>query len=218
MKKRTIILGIITLLASSTMVAYAGTLNEYETTVISVARGQFVYNGVTYQAEEQYVEELSAYLMQDGIELTVEQRDYAIESIYANVEQGVLEGYLQPVVASEEEEQPTENSGEEQPETEQPDTEDDEDSADSNLEDKTKEYVEDIIKQPSTITKIDNNQGKVTVTDKTSKELLTVNTVIKNTGFNLNTTVIMGIGLLLIMLTCFMVTMKYQLLAHKDKR
>lgn len=218
MKKRTIILGIITLLASSTMIAYAGTLNEYEATVISVARGQFVYNGVTYQAEEQYVEELSAYLMQDGIELTVEQRDYAIESIYANVEQGVLEGYLQPVVPSEEEEQPTENAGEEQTETDQPEAEPGEDSVDSNLEDKTKEYVEDIIKQPSTITKIDNNQGKVTVTDQTSKELLTVNTVIKNTGFNLNTTVIMGIGLLMIMIVCLMVTMKYQLLAHKDKR
>lgn len=224
MKKIIMILVVIFLLATPTGVVYAGTLNEYESAVVTVARGQFVYNGVTYQAEEGYVQELIGYLMQDDIELTAEQRDYAIESIYANVEQGVIEGYIKPVVVPVSEESQVDTSGEVQTSDEiNGEATDDgleestEESLEDNMEGKAKDFVEDVINQPSTITKIDNNQGKVTVTDQSNKELLAVNTVIKNTGFNLNTTVMVGIGIIAIMFLCIIVTYRYLLYTPKDQ-
>jgi hypothetical protein len=97
MKKILAAIGFILLLAINQQVAYAGTLNEYETEVVNAAKGTFESHGITYQVDSAYVDELIAYLKEDNIDITAQQRDKAISIMFSNVEQGVEAGYLMPV-------------------------------------------------------------------------------------------------------------------------
>ena len=73
---------------------WAGDINSEESRVISVATGTFTYDGKTYKAKSSYVRQLYGYLSKDGVDLTSEQADYAINQILSNVETGVKRGYI----------------------------------------------------------------------------------------------------------------------------
>lgn len=231
MKKTVIVFGIILLFTCNTKIVYAGSINQNESAVVSVAKGQFESNGVRYQADQAYLNELVSYLSQDDVDLSAEQKDEAIASIYANVEKGIEEGYLVPIK--------TENTGQESSNTDSAlqgtDTiETEESNTDqSNLESNDEinkagatdkaagkdfdKFVKDIMKKSPATTETDRVNSKITVIDKSDKQILTVNTVIKNTGFNLNQTVFMAIGMVMIMTVCIIVTCKYHLFAHDDE-
>lgn len=79
------------------MIAFAGGINEHEAGVIAAASGTFDYNGKTYRAGSAYINSLTSYLAEDDVDLTAEQAREAISTMYANVAQGVEQGYLYEV-------------------------------------------------------------------------------------------------------------------------
>lgn len=103
MKQRKIATGIfamagICLAMSSTCLA--GSMNGNEASIYSAASGTFDYQGVTYKAAPQYLQQLQEYLCRDDIDLTADEANSAIAEMYASVEQGVMEGYILPIDGS----------------------------------------------------------------------------------------------------------------------
>lgn len=78
-------------------IAHAGNINAHEARVISAASGTFTYEGKQYKAGSSYLNSLVSYLSGDDVDLTAEQADEAISMMYANVAQGVAEGYIYEV-------------------------------------------------------------------------------------------------------------------------
>ncbi|WMJ85806.1 hypothetical protein [Anaerocolumna sp. MB42-C2] len=245
---------VLLLIAGNVQSVKAGELNQYESDLVGRAGGQFEKDGVTYQADSAYVQELINYLSQDGVDLTAAQRDEAVAEMYANVEAGIEEGYLIRVSGqekekpakekpkkenlAEEKQEKTEgeegvstkedkkaNTAEEDNEAEmkqtesgkKPDstgetetaeentkqTEDKKEAVTASQEEPTETTGEDlnqwIGKQPVTNTVTDKYSGKISITDEEGNNLMTVDTVIKNTGFNINRTVwvLSGMGIIL---------------------
>ncbi|MDE5864805.1 MAG: hypothetical protein K2H34_10715 [Lachnospiraceae bacterium] len=79
------------------MIAFAGGINSNEAGVIAAASGTFSYDGKTYQAGSAYINSLTSYLAADDVDLTAEQASEAISMMYANVAEGVAQGYLYEV-------------------------------------------------------------------------------------------------------------------------
>ncbi len=75
-------------------IVHAGNINAHEARVISAASGTFTYEGKQYRAGSSYLNSLVSYLSGDDVDLTAEQADEAISMMYANVAQGVAEGYI----------------------------------------------------------------------------------------------------------------------------
>ena len=117
MKKRFAWAAAAVLVAAQSMTVLAGGINAYESSVISVACGTFTYNGKTYVAKAAYQAQLQAKLAEDGIDLTQEQANEAISLIYANVETGVVQGYLEEVGGASEETEESENTDDREKET-----------------------------------------------------------------------------------------------------
>lgn len=88
-------------LSAPKMIAFAGEINSNEARVISAASGTFTYNGKEYRAGSSYINSLTGYLSADAVDLTAEQASEAISMMYANVAQGVEQGYLYEVGAGE---------------------------------------------------------------------------------------------------------------------
>lgn len=82
------------LILGSPAAVRAGEINAQEARLVSAASGIFRYNGKTYRASAQYVEELRSYLCGEDVDLTAEDVDALISDMYANVELGVQEEYL----------------------------------------------------------------------------------------------------------------------------
>lgn len=87
-------------IASPKMIAFAGGINGNEASVIAAASGTFSYNGKTYKAGAAYINSLTSYLSADDVDLTAEQASEAISTMYANIAQGVEQGYLYEVGAN----------------------------------------------------------------------------------------------------------------------
>ena len=68
----------------------------------------------------------------------------------------------------------------------------------------------------NTTTGIDKENSNITISDKYNN-ILTVNTEIKNTGLNLNRTIIMAVGLVIIMVICIIVTIKHEFFDYIDE-
>ena len=230
MRKILAVIGFILLFTIKQQVVYAGTLNEYETEVIRAARGQFESRGITYQVDSVYVDELIRYLMQDDIDITAEQRDKAISIMFDNVEQGVEVGYLIPVEGK--------NSTEADIDIEESEIlEETGDFADSQYTnkieeelngaevstnnitgDRADELIDQIINGSEKTTKVDTDRGKIIVTSGDNNNLITVNTVIKNTGFNLNATLFMVTILVIIMVLCIVAAIQLRLFVHEEEK
>lgn len=82
---------------SPKMIAFAGDINGNEARVIAAASGTFSYDGKTYRAGSNYINSLTSYLSDDDVDLTAEQADEAISMMYANIAEGVTQGYLYEV-------------------------------------------------------------------------------------------------------------------------
>lgn len=82
---------------SPKMIAFAGEINGNEARVIAAASGTFSYDGKTYKAGSNYINSLINYLSGDDVDLTAEQADEAISMMYANIAEGVNQGYLYEV-------------------------------------------------------------------------------------------------------------------------
>lgn len=71
-------------------------INGNESEIISVINGTFQYNGQTYVASQEYINQAVAYLDSDGVDCTDTQKAKALSQIYGSVADGVAEGYLVP--------------------------------------------------------------------------------------------------------------------------
>lgn len=100
------------------MPVQAGEINANEARLVSAASGTFTYEGKTYRACEEYVDELRSYLSGDDVDLTAEDVSSLISDMYANVGAGVQDGYLEEVQDSSD--QTADASGEEQPDANEP--------------------------------------------------------------------------------------------------
>ncbi len=114
------------------MVAFAGGINGNEARVIAAASGTFTYEGKTYKAGAAYINSLTSYLSGDDVDLTAAQADEAISMMYANIAEGVAQGYLYPVGEG----ATTEEDTEEEPDGEWASSDDEEDEEDSDKKDK----------------------------------------------------------------------------------
>lgn len=79
------------------MITFAGEINGNEAGLIAAASGTFSYDGKTYRAGSAYINSLTSYLAADDVDLTAEQASEAISMMYANVGEGVAQGYLYEV-------------------------------------------------------------------------------------------------------------------------
>ncbi len=72
----------------------AGEITSIESAVVSAVSQVFRYNGDSYQALPEYIEEVRAYLSEDDVDLTEADRDEILGMIEANVPTAIEEGYL----------------------------------------------------------------------------------------------------------------------------
>ena len=101
----------IAMIATSPVQVFAGDINGNEAGVISAAQGTFEYNGKSYVAKSEYVDQLRGKLSQDGVDLTAVQASEAIAMIYGNVANGVSSGYLVEVAGGDQPEETGDQPG-----------------------------------------------------------------------------------------------------------
>ncbi len=229
MKKVTLILGIWTLSFMVSNTAYAGTLNEYENNLLKAAKAEYEYNGVRYVAAPSYINKLMDYLSSDEVDLTKEQSEEAIQIAYGSIETGVLEGYLIPVETNEE--KTTYEPG--NPSTNEP--EDGTNGVDNSSNDGAGVIADSDNENQGTQTNTTENTDTIDQpkgSDSTTKDMIysspekvideiieknSASSIIKNTGFNMNTTMIMVAGMGVLMLLGMFVTIKSDYFAHSDE-
>lgn len=200
MKKAILGIGFFILMLSGGTVAYAGPLNAYEQAIINAAKGRFEVDGKQYRVDSAYINQLISYLSSDGVDLTSDQKAEAISTMYASVEEGIEQGYLYPI------------------EDEQEDTEFTEEQTDivTTKDIETGQIVSKDNSDGSIISGTESGTSsdqEIEATDSGSTE----DTVIKNTGFNLNTTLIIAVGAAILMLICIFETIRSDFFAHTDE-
>lgn len=149
------------------LVQAAGGINANESRVIGVANGTFEYNGETYVAQQTYIDQLTAKLSQDGVDLTAEQAEAAISQIYANVATGVEAGYIVKVSGQ---------KGDGGEITDKPNESDNPKASKKPKATAEPTAVPQIVKQPG---------GTVIVNDSTGNQVAKVDGMLKNTGLSL---------------------------------
>lgn len=193
--------------------AYAeGGINGNEARVIAAARGTFEYEGETYVAKQSYVDELIGRFSAEDVDLTSEQADTAIDTIYANVGTGVMSGYLVKASPPEDDRQkePGDDNTEESPgQTEQKDDSKKPDDKNNNDEKNDEPSASLPTGNPSVN---ENDDGTLTVTDEEGKTILQFEGVLRNTGFSYQGTVILII-LLGVIISCVLI---YSVMVMKD--
>ncbi len=200
--KKILAVGIFIWLLFGTAVAYAGTLNANEQMVVNAAKGRFEVDGKMYVADSSYVKQLISYLSSDGLDLTEDQAEEAIAQMYANVQEGVAQGYLLPI---------EDQSNQEESSNDQTDIVTSVD-ANNDIVVSDRSSGERLIGQGDTVPSSDimsTDTGSTTVADE--------DTIIKNTGFNLNRTFFIAVGAAMCMLICMIETLKSDFFAHNDE-
>lgn len=76
-------------------------INANEQRVIDVASGTFEYQSEFYTVRPTYLKTLTNKLNEKDVELTSEQADKAVQTIFGNIERGVKEGYLKKLTQEE---------------------------------------------------------------------------------------------------------------------
>ena len=77
--------------------SYAAGLNASEQELVAKAKGTFEWNGKKYRAKQTYLDQLTAYLSRDDVDLSADTCAAAAKEMYGSVERGVMEGYLYEV-------------------------------------------------------------------------------------------------------------------------
>lgn len=82
------------------LTGHAAGLNASEQELVTKAKGTFEWNGKKYRAKQAYIDQLTAYLSRDDVDLNADTCTAAAKEMYGNVERGVTEGYLYEVDCS----------------------------------------------------------------------------------------------------------------------
>ncbi len=170
------------LLLASGMKVSAGGLNGPESALVGAAGGTFTYNGQSYVASADLLNQAINYLCQDGVDLTQEQANAAIGSMYGMVAQGVAQGYLIPVGGAPGNQQTT--GGADRNTQEEPQN----NTGQAGQKSPT-EAVKDAAKLAGELgvkVTVDPANKKVTITNADGKQILNFDGVIKNTGIPLD--------------------------------
>jgi hypothetical protein len=251
MKALILSLGIYLLSITVTQVAYAGVLGDNEAQVVEAAKGIYEFDGLKYQVDPSYIKQLIEYFSSDDGDLTSEQKEEVLQSVYSYIEIGVKEGYLitvkdqtnqeviTPVPGNSENDTSEETPGKTIPDTDNTEI-DDTNTGSSNDE------IEDSLDDKEEVSNINNSEEATTTTTDNDLTVLptpepnnssivdgedtqgitednendinrTENPIIKNTGFDLNRTVIMIVGMGMLMLVGIIVTIKYNYFAQSDE-
>ncbi len=176
---------------------FAGNINGPEAGLISQASGTFSYNGKSYVATSGALGQLRAYLSQDGIDLTADQASRASSMMYANIKNGVNQGYLVPVGGG------SSDTG-------------------SGSDSKTEKKDNKESNRKKGITEEKAGSAVVTVTDKSSsfavksgkKEVFKGTLPVKDTGYDLSPALTAAIMILLLIPAGIFVSVRLKLFAH----
>jgi hypothetical protein len=232
MKKILFVLIILVISLAPAQLAYAGSLNENEQQIVNAARGKFEYQGNQYRLDEAYINQLIAYLAEEGRDLTKEDRDTVLQSMNNYIETGVKEGYLVPInVQKVQKDTSSPNTSKDSnTSTDNNASSDNEDkSGVGNTEDTTSNDNSDMNNEKSNNSKISSSKdflggllSEDTSSDNSKSGQVTKmngadTLIIKNTGFNLNNTFIIAVMLGVIMLAGMIVTMKNNFFAQNDE-
>lgn len=233
MKKVILIVGIL-LFCSSATVAYAGSLNAYESEVVAAAQGVFESDGIKYKLDSSFVNQLINYLSSDDVDLTQDQKNEVLATMNDYIETGVQEGYLIPIEGQKLPETTTDNSGssgtseksgenanstettsgKDATKTSENKTSDNQGTkeADTQANEGDNALIEEISEQISV--------PEVEATPEITQvpiDLAEDNLIIKNTGFNFNRTVLVAVGMGMLMMLGMMVTYKHNFFAQSDE-
>lgn len=173
------------LLSASVYVRAEGGINENEARVLAVARGSFEYNGQVYTARQSYVNQLIAKLSSEDMNLTSEQADTAIATIYSNVEKGVEEGYIVKV------DSPEDDLNKDEKDTITELSPEQEKEGIKSIEELNQKEEENNADNSEVIPQVhDNNDGEITVDDGKGNVIISVDGVLKNTGYSISDSII----------------------------
>lgn len=173
------------LLSASVYVRAEGGINENEARVLAVARGSFEYNGQVYTARQSYVNQLIAKLSSEDMNLTSEQADTAIATIYSNVEKGVEEGYIVKV------DSPEDDLNKDEKDTITELSPEQEKEGVKSIEELNQKEEENNADNSEVIPQVhDNNDGEITVDDGKGNVIISVDGVLKNTGYSISDSII----------------------------
>ncbi|WP_117767501.1 CpsB/CapC family capsule biosynthesis tyrosine phosphatase [Blautia sp. OF03-15BH] len=92
-------LGILFLIPA--MPTQAGGINAEEQRLINEASGRFTYEGKTYKAKDSYLELLKEKLSEEDMDLTADEVDQYLTTMYASVQTGLEQGLLEEVTSGE---------------------------------------------------------------------------------------------------------------------
>lgn len=101
-------LAIVSLLACMTpagLIMAEGNINGNEAAILSAMDQEYVYQGDVYRLDASYKAGLREKFMEDGVDLTAEQKERYIAQAYAEIGKGVSEGYLIKVREAKKEEE-----------------------------------------------------------------------------------------------------------------
>lgn len=214
------------LLPASTV--YAGSLNEFESQIVTEAKKTYEYNGKQYQVPTAYINQLINYLSSDDVDLTAKERDEALAAAFDSIERGVKEGYLVPVEEEVQSEQGTVTDGS----TPKPELPQEEMTSDDALPNQTEEAVTPAGEGEKTGATGRENQTENRV-EKIFEEVLSQSndqvetapytpekveeSIITDTGFNFNNTFIVIVGLIMLMLFGIIATIRFDYFAHDNE-
>lgn len=216
MKKGMITLGILFFVLFNPSQVMASNINPYEAELIEIAKGRFEYKGNYYVVTKAYIQEVINYVSQEDVDINAQQRDEIVQAVYNNIKEGISDGYMVLEDGSIEDTNPEDNP-KVNSNTDDKSVQDVEGSQrPSNVSENLESILDPIVKDKPEVV-VDNEKSEVRVTSEDNTNLITVNTVIKNTGFSLYNSVLITGGLGIVMLLCVGVAMKFQLFAYEDE-
>ncbi len=221
---------IILFMPSITTMAASG-INSEEQAIVDRIRAGYTVDGIQYYVGSQYINQGVNYLSRDDVNITAEQRASILAKLEEMAPQGVIQGYLKPVVADDHaseiikdqdlaesvgsnltnKETEVGNNTDSNAETDLVSSTQLKEKDDSISKATEKMSMSEIIESAKAITEdmnisvsYDLEANEIKVINSEGKAVLAANKTIKNTGFSLNTTVIIA-GFILCSLVCSIV-------------
>lgn len=202
---------------------FAGNINGNESRVLSAMAAVYEYDGKKYKLAGEYIAEARSYLSQDEVDLTAADAQEVLNIAYADIGQGVAEGYLIEV-----------DTGESTDNAETDNTKiDNTKIEDTKLEDikignkpeimTEKPYKKEIEEAKKKLQKrqfsIEKNSEKANIVVKNyaGEQVLKLPGIIKNTGFSLRKTILLSGSFAIAVVIFLAVAAKRYLFAHNDE-
>lgn len=210
MKKIVLALGIILFSLVKSQAAQAGTLNEQEAEIVKAAKGQFESEGAYYQVDPSYISQLIEYLSTDDVDLTKEQKEKVLQLVNDYIETGIKEKYLIPVGEQQSNTDTISNANapENGTTTQAPDKNTEPINSDDKVQPTKGAEGSTEVDTDNLLQLVENIENNLNEAD---------NSIIKNTGFNFNRTVLVAVGMGILMIIGIIVTVKDNYFAHSDE-